>query len=176
MSEEAAAQLRGVREMFHIPLDRKIPDISLIQLHHPGLFKAHMDLGIEVAGKSDIPAHDRELVIMRVAWLTRTPFEWCEHVVIGKRFGLTGEEIERIKNGSSADGWSEHDRAVLRATEELVCDYCISGETWNKLAESWSDKALQEMPMLVGHYVLTAYQVNSLRVPFEPGKNGFHDG
>ncbi|MBU6266920.1 MAG: carboxymuconolactone decarboxylase family protein [Sphingomonadales bacterium] len=175
MSGEAVALLRGVRQMFHIPLDATVPEISLIQLRHTGLFRVQMELGIAVAGQSDIPAHDRELVIMRVAWLTRTPFEWSEHAAIGRRFGLTGKEIERVKDGSSAPGWSKHDAAVLRATEELLGDYCISDATWAVLAESWNDKALMEMPLLVANYVAIAFQVNSLKVPLQPDKRGFFD-
>ncbi|MDB5724520.1 MAG: carboxymuconolactone decarboxylase [Novosphingobium sp.] len=175
MTEEATEMVREIREMFNIPLDQHIPDVSLIQLRHTGLFRVQMNLGIEVAGKSSIPPHDRELIIMRVAWLTRTPFEWSEHAVIGKRFGLTGEEIERIIDGSSAPGWDEHEAAVLRATEELLGDYCIADGTWDVLARSWPDKALMEMPLLVGHYVLTAFQANSLKIPLEPGKDGFND-
>jgi 4-carboxymuconolactone decarboxylase len=175
MSEEATELVREIREMFNIPLDQHIPDVSLIQLRHTALFRVQMNLGIEVSGKSNLPPHDRELIIMRIAWLTRTPFEWSEHVVIGKRFGLTSEEIERIIDGSSAPGWAEHEAAVLRATEELLGDYCISDATWNILAKSWSDKALMEMPVLVGHYVLTAFQANSLKIPLEPKKTGLYD-
>ncbi len=175
MDEEAAQLIREVRIMFNIPMDQHIPEVSLITLRHPGLFRAQMLLGIEVAGKSDIAARDRELAVLRIAQLCRAPFEWAEHVMIGKRYGLTSEDIERVVEGSSAPGWSEHEAAVLRAVEELLGDYCISEATWNTLAKTWSDKQLMEMPLLVGSYVLTAFQQNTLRVPMEPGKSGLGD-
>ena len=175
MGEEASEMIREVRTMFGIPMNQHIPEVSLITLRHPGLFRAQMLLGIEVAGKSDISARERELAILRVAQLCRAPFEWAEHVKIGKRCGLTDEDIERVIAGSSAPGWSEHEAAVLRAVEELIGDHAISDETWNTLAKSWSDKQLMEMPMLVGSYVLTAFQQNSLRIPMEPGKTGLSD-
>lgn len=175
MSEEAVQMIREVREMFSIPMDQHIPEVSLITLRHPGLFRAQMNLGVEVAGKSTIPARERELAILRVAQIARAPFEWAEHVMIGKRFGLTDEEIARVVEGSSAPGWTEHEAAVLRAVEELMGDHCMSDETWNTLAATWTEKELLEMPMLVGSYLMTALQQNTLRVPMEPGKTGLGD-
>lgn len=172
LGDEALAMIQEVRQMFNIPDGAHIPEVSLITLRHPGLFRVQMQLGLEVAGKSDIPHRERELIVLRIAQIARAPFEWSEHVSIGKRFGLSDEEIERVKDGSSAPGWSEHDAAVLRAVEELMGDYCVAADTWDVLAKSWSDKALMEFPMLVGNYVLTAYQQNSLRIPLEPGKTG----
>lgn len=175
MSEEAVQMIREVREMFNIPMDQHIPEVSLITLRHPGLFRAQMNLGVEVAGKSTIPARERELAILRVAQIARAPFEWAEHVMIGKRFGLTDEEIARVVEGSSAPGWTKHEAAVLRAVEELMGDHCMSDETWNTLAATWTEKELLEMPMLVGSYLMTALQQNTLRVPMEPGKTGLGD-
>jgi hypothetical protein len=76
---------------------------------------------------------------------------------------LTDEEIERCTRGSTAEGWSEHERAVLKAVEELHASHMISDETWAVLARSWEDKQLTEFPILVGAYTMTAMQQNSLR-------------
>lgn len=175
MPDEAMQMIRDVRAMFNIPMDQHIPEVSLITLRHPGLFRAQMLLGIEVAGKSTIPDRERELAVLRIALLCRAPFEWAEHVLIGKRFGVTPEEIERVIEGSSAPGWTEHEAAILRGCEELIGDHCLSDATWNTLAKSWGEKEMLEFPMLVGSYLMTALQQNSLRVPMEPGKTGLSD-
>jgi hypothetical protein len=113
------------------------------------------------------------MVILRTAWLVRSPFEWGEHVAYGKRLGLTGEEIERITQGSCAAGWNEHDRAVLRGVEELLGDYAVSDQTWATLAKSWSEPQLMELPGLVGSYTLTAMLYNTLRFGLLEGNAGF---
>lgn len=164
ISGEAKELVEQIRSAFNIPDDASIPDVSLISLRHPGMFKGQMVLGIELAGKGTIPARERELAVLRLALLCGAPFEWSEHVDIGRKFGVTDQEIERVVDGSSADGWSEHDRAVLRAVEELVADKCMSNETWNTLAKSWNEQQLMEMPMLVGSYFMTALQQNTLRI------------
>ncbi|TCU60786.1 carboxymuconolactone decarboxylase family protein [Novosphingobium sp. PhB57] len=170
VSPEGQEQVDAIRAAFHIPDSRPFPDVSLITLRHPGMFKGQMVLGIELAARGAIPGRERELMILRLALLAGAPFEWCEHVDIGKAFGITAEDLERVIAGSAAPGWTEHESAMLRAVEELLADYCLGEETWNTLARTWDEKQMLELPMLVGAYLMTAMQQNSLKI--QP-KGGF---
>lgn len=170
VSPEGHEQVNAMRTAFNIPEDRPFPDVSLITLRHPGMFRAQMVLGLEIAAKGTIPPRERELAILRIAQLARAPFEWCEHVDIGKAFGVTPEEIERVIEGSSAPGWTEHEAALLRAIEEMIADHCMSDATWDTLAKTYDEKQMLELPMLVGSYLMTALQQNSLKIqPKGPG-------
>ncbi|MET1755431.1 carboxymuconolactone decarboxylase family protein [Novosphingobium sp. RD2P27] len=169
ISAEGREQVAEIRSAFSIPEDRPFPDVSLITLRHPGMFKGQMVLGIELAARGTIPPRERELAILRLALLARAPFEWCEHVDIGKAFGITAEEIERVTHGSEAKGWSEHEAALLRAVEELIADHCMSDDTWETLAKTYSEKQMLEVPMLVGAYLMTALQQNSLKIQCKAG-------
>lgn len=169
VSPEGQEQVTAIRAAFSIPESRPFPDVSLITLRHPGMFKGQMVLGIELAAKGTIPARERELAILRLALLARAPFEWCEHVDIGKAFGVTPEEIERVIEGSSAAGWTEHESAVLRAVEELLADHCMSDATWATLAKTYDEKQMLEFPMLVGSYLMTALQQNTLKIQPKAG-------
>lgn len=170
VTPEGQEQVDAIRAAFSIPDSRPFPDVSLITLRHPGMFKGQMVLGIELAARGTIPARERELAILRLALLARAPFEWCEHVDIGKAFGVTPEEIERVVEGSSAPGWTVHEAALLRAVEELIADHCIADATWETLAKTYDEKQMFEVPMLVGSYLMTALQQNSLKI--QP-KSGF---
>ena len=88
--------------------------------HHPGLMKRWLVFGNHVLGKSTLPAREREIAILRIGWLCRSGYEWGQHVVIGKASGLSDDEIARIPQGAAASGWSALERAVLRATDELL--------------------------------------------------------
>jgi len=140
---------------------------------HPGLYRTQMQLGLELNKNGKLPPREREMVILRTAWLVRSPYEWGEHVRYGKLQGLTSDEIERITRGSSASGWNEHDRAVLRGVEELVGDHAVSQPTWDILAKTWNEPQLIELPGLVGSYTLTAMLYNTMRFGLLPGNEGF---
>jgi uncharacterized protein YceH (UPF0502 family)/alkylhydroperoxidase/carboxymuconolactone decarboxylase family protein YurZ len=140
-------------------------------VRHPGLFRKWSPFGGKLlAGK--LPARERELAILRVGWLCQAEYEWGQHVPIGKRAGLTDEEIARIPGGATAAGWSDLDQAILRATDELHDDSCITDATWARLAEEYDEKQLIELVMVVGHYHLVSMTLNTLGIQREEGVVG----
>ena len=148
-----------------------MPEYMRTVLRHPALFRRNMELGATIYNGL-LPPRERELAILRCGWLARAPFEWGEHVDIGKRCGLTAEEVERVTQGSSAPGWSAFDRAILRGVEELIADQALSDETWDTLAKRWDEAQLIEFLMMVGHYVSTAFVQNTLRIGLMKGNPG----
>jgi alkylhydroperoxidase family enzyme len=140
-----------------------MPEYMRTALKHPGIFRRQMEMGTTIF-QGRIPPRERELAVLRCGWLCRAPYEWGEHVDIGKRYGLSDEEVERVTQGSSAPGWSAHDAAILRGVEELIGDQALSDETWATLARTWDEQQLFEFPMMVGQYVATAFVQNSLRI------------
>lgn len=149
----------------------EVPDYMRLMMKHPEIFPAQMDMGA-IIFNGHIPPRERELAVLRCGWLCRAPYEWGAHVDIGKRVGLSDEEVERIQRGSSAEGWNEHDRAIIRGVEELIADQAMSGETWDTLAKTWDEAQMIEYPMMVGQYVATAMVQNSIRVRMMPGNPG----
>jgi alkylhydroperoxidase family enzyme len=164
LPDEARQLAIELRAAFGIPEDGAMPEVVRVMLVHPDLFRAQMDMGVLLAAKGSIPPRERELAVLRNAWLCGAPYEWGEHVDISKRFGVTSEEIERVTKGSKAQGWNDHERAILKGVEELHMDHTLSDETWDVLAKTWNDKQLLEFPVLVGQYISTALQQNTLRV------------
>jgi len=94
-------------------------------------------------------------------------------VRIGRAAGLTDTEIERVAAGPGADGWSSTDATLLTACDELCTDHVLSDPTWAALAELLDTRQLVELTLLVGHYVMIAGMLNSLRVQRDPGVVGF---
>jgi alkylhydroperoxidase family enzyme len=172
LTDEARQLAVRIRAAFGIPENGAMPISTRAMLVHPELFQAQMTMGIALAGGS-IPARERELAILRNAWICGAPYEWGEHVKIAKeRCGITSEEIERCTQGAKAEGWSEHEHAILKGVEELHADHALSEATWNALARTWNQKQLLEFPVLVGAYILTALQQNTIRMPLDPDNPG----
>jgi alkylhydroperoxidase family enzyme len=160
-----------VRESVGLKDHSKIPAVFGLMLKHPKLYRCQMDMGVQLFNGA-IPVRDRELAVMRVGWLCRAPYEWGQHVIIAKRYGITTEEVERVTHGSAATGWSEHEAAILGGVEELIGNQMISDATWNTLASTWNDQQLIEFPTLIGQYVATAYSQNALRVQLNENNIG----
>jgi 4-carboxymuconolactone decarboxylase len=141
-------------------------------VRHPGLFRRWLPFGGKLlAGK--LPARDRELLILRTAVLCHAEYEWGQHRLIGLAAGISEEEIERVRSGPETQGWERFDAALLTAADELHGQARISDATWETLATRYDERQLIEVPMVVGHYHLVAFTLNSLGVQLEPGVPGF---
>lgn len=140
-------------------------NIFLTLVRHPGLFRRWLPFGGKLlSGK--LPARDREVLILRTAVNCEAHYEWAQHLRIGRAAGLTAAEIDRIKAGDA--GWNGFDALLLRAADELHKTSTISDATWDALAEVYDERQLIEVPMVVGHYHLVAFTLNSLGVQIEP--------
>ncbi|MEO7248433.1 MAG: carboxymuconolactone decarboxylase family protein [Novosphingobium sp.] len=171
LSAESLDLCVAIRESVGVHEHSVIPDYMLTMFKHPEIFRCQMEMGT-VLFQGRLPARERELAVLRVGWLMRAPYEWGQHVVIAKRYGLSDEEVERVTQGSAAEGWSAHYAAILRGVEELIGGAAICDDTWAELAKSWDEAQLIEFPMMVGQYVATAYVQNALRMRLVPSNPG----
>ena len=138
-------------------------------LHHPAATKAFLAFNNHVAIASSLPKRERELVILRISWLRRAEYEFVQHIVLGRRAGLSDAEIERVADGPDAAGWAPADADLLRAVDELLSDACISEATWARLSPSFSEQQRIDLIYAVGCYELLAMLFKSLGAQIEPG-------
>jgi alkylhydroperoxidase family enzyme len=141
--------------------------------HHPKLLKRWLVFANHILAKSTLPARQREIIILRMAWLSRAEYEWGHHAVIGKDAGLSDDEICRIITGPDAVGWDSFDATLLRAVDELNTNTKISDSTWNALADRYSTEQLIDFVFTVGEYKLVSMALNTLGVQLEEGFEGF---
>src|SRR3546814_15643705 len=61
--------------------------------------------------------------------------------------------------GPDAAGWSDLDRAMLRATDELTADHFVTDATWTALAPP-GDKGRMDLVFTVGQYTQVSMILN----------------
>ena len=147
-------------------------NITRTLANYPELSRAWGRFARHVLSESSLPPRERELVILRMGWNCRSGYEFGQHRRIGQEAGLTLDEVERVKQGPDAEGWSDHERALLRATDELHADAFISDETWSALAASYDTRQLMDVVFAAGQYNLVSMALNTLGVQLEPGTPG----
>jgi alkylhydroperoxidase family enzyme len=123
-----------------------------------------------LSDRNALPPRERELLILRTGWLCRSGYEWVQHSRIGLRCGLTREEIDRIKLGPDAEGWSAEDAALLRVADNLFHDHFVSDAVWNGLSHL-SEKARMDAVLTVGQYTQVSMLLNSFGVQLDPGQH-----
>ncbi len=141
-----------------------------LTLHYPALSKAFLTFNNHVATGSTLSRRSREILILRISWLRRAEYEFIQHVVLGRRAGLTDEDIERITVGPDAPGWADPIEAELvRAVDELHEHACIQDATWARLGTQFNRDQLMDLVFCVGCYDLLAMVFKTFGAQLEEG-------
>jgi len=137
-------------------------------IRHPGLFRRWLPFGGKLL-VGLLPDRDRELLILRTAWHCGSDYEWSQHVRIAGGTGVTPEEMERLRVADAPHdpAWAPFDATLIGAVDELHVSSCLGDATWATLAERYDERQLIEVPMVVGHYHLLAFTLNSLGIQLE---------
>lgn len=144
------------------------PNIFTTLGRHRGLFRRWLWFAAGLMPGGRLPRADSELVILRVAHNTGCEYEWGHHERLGQRAGLSAEQVERVRSGPGADGWTPRQRMLLRAADELHSEGRIGAALWTELATELDEVLLIELCMLIGHYEMVAMTLESLRVQPDP--------
>ena len=135
--------------------------------HAPDAYKGFMHWGGYVlSDKNSLPPREREIVILRTGYNWKSGYEWAQHERIGKQCGLTDEEIERIKEGPGSAGWTDLERAMLQAVDELTQDAFVSDDTWAALS-GLSQKQKMDLVFTCGQYSQVCMMLNSFGVQLD---------
>ena len=170
-----------VREAKAAADEAGVPDymaeLSIFQvlLNHPTLVHALNDLLATMLWHGRLAPRLRELMIMRIGWLTSCDYEWTQHWRVACRLGVPADDLLGVRDWSTYSGFGESERAVLAATDEVVQDGVVSAQTWAACSREFgADPAmLIELVTVIGAWRMVASMLLSLEVPLEDGVAGW---
>ncbi len=158
-SDEARAALASAysddvaqRLLSTAPDSQPMPNALATMMHHPGLMGPFLVYNNVLLFAPALEARQRELMVLRVAWRTRSQYEWVQHVRLAPRVAITPEEIAAIADGTDAHEWTPLEADLLAATDQLIDHYRVEDETWNRLAKELDERQLVELVFTVGTY------------------------
>jgi alkylhydroperoxidase family enzyme len=145
----------------------KVVNIFRVLMQHPKLTRAWAKFANYIlSDQQTLAPREREILILRIGWLNQAPYEFEQHVRIGKAAGLTDDEIDRIGKGPKA-GWNKHEAALIQAADDLFENSVVSDVTWKTLSELYSTEQMMDAVFTVGQYNLVSWALNSLGVPLD---------
>ena len=140
------------------------PNLFLTLGRHPRLFRGWLRFAGRLMPRGRLPRRDTELVILRVAHLTACEYERVHHVRLGRRAGLTDDDLARVAEGPLADGWAARERAILAAVDALHGERDLDDARWTALRGHLDQRETIELLLLAGHYEMLATTINTLRI------------
>jgi alkylhydroperoxidase family enzyme len=144
-----------------------VPNVLTTLLRHPALTGPFLVYNAVLLNAPTLEPRWRELMVLRVAWRTRSEYEWVQHVRIARACGITDAEIAAIAGGGAAE-WAPLERDLLTATDELLDSYRIADATWARLAGQLDEHQLIELTFVIGTYTALAMAFNSFGIELDP--------
>jgi 4-carboxymuconolactone decarboxylase len=144
-----------------------IPDVLALFHLNARLFWPWLVFASRLMPRGRLRPRERELVILRMAWLCRSRYEWGQHVEIGLRAGLADAEIVQLALAPQAFT-DERARLLLAACDQLFGADVIASGTWRALEAHYDARRLIEITILAGHYRMLAGLLNSAGLALEP--------
>lgn len=147
LSEAKAAILNGAAPVLNI---------SKMLMHMPDAFWAGQR-GLARAGVYDSTIGEgmRELLILRVAHLSRSDYELFHHLSIAQAVGVSAEACDAMLSGDFT-ALSEKEAVLARFVSEVVLHVSPSDETLAAARAVFSDAQIFEIIAIIGYYMMVA--------------------
>jgi alkylhydroperoxidase family enzyme len=178
-SDDAVAALRSAfgdqaadRLLATGPDAPHVPNVLTTLMRHPALTGPFLTYNSVLLNAPTLDPRWRELMVLRVAWRTRAPYEWVQHVRMAPSCAITPEEIDAIADGAQAEIWAPLEADLLAATDQLIDHYRIDDDTWARLAARLDERQLVEIAFVVGTYTALAMAFNSFGIELDPELHG----
>ncbi len=168
LDADAAA---AAAEEIGVPAQLAELNIFRLLLRRPRSAKAVNDLLLSMLFGGALDDHLRELVIMRLGWVTGCDYEWTQHWTVAQDvFGCSPELLMAVRDWEHAEDLGEAERLVLQATDETLKNGAVSSGTIERCREVLgSDDAVVELVLAIGAWRTISQVARSLDIPLEDG-------
>lgn len=136
----------------------------------PGVGMALQDLGAAVRYRTSLSDRAREIAVLALAALRQSDFEWYAHERVGRRAGLTDQELGSLLRGEEPDGLPESELVVLRTTTALASAGDLDDDEFALAEATLGREGIAELVVLVGYYDLLALSLRVWRTPLPAGE------
>lgn len=130
-------------------------------------------INTHVNGSSTLSPRHREMLLIRIGVLCRSEYEYAAHVRVGRRLGMTDDDVALLLAGPESGDGDPLELALLRATDELYEHDVVSDETWSALAAELDTRQLFDVLIAVGGYRSTSMLINTAGVQLDDNMADF---
>jgi alkylhydroperoxidase family enzyme len=149
-------------------------NVFRVLLHQPKLAKAISEMLVTLLFRGKLAHRLRELVILRIGWVTASEYEWTQHWRVALELGVPEADALAVRDWRSNDSLGPADRAVLAATDETLETGAISAETWAECERHvGGPQELLDLVASIGNWRLFSQLLQSLEIPLEDGVAGW---
>src|SRR5438132_1560716 len=115
---------RDLGEAMGMPARRTQSEAFRTVANNPGVARVAFSQLMQLLENNKFDTRLRELMIMRIGWVTGSAYEWTQHWRVATTAGIPPEDILAVRDWRNSDRLTQADRAILAATDE-----CLAGKS-----------------------------------------------
>ena len=143
-------------------------NIFKVMAHSPALMESWWRMMVVLLSRLELAARLRELAILRLFQIKRSPYGFAHHVRIGRQAGITDDQIAALESYAKSDLFSPLDRLVLQYTDAVTNLDDNAPALAAKLRAELSEQELVELTFCIANWNLMAHLLMPLEIELEP--------
>ena len=157
-------------EAMGMPARRTQSEAFRTVANNPGVARVAFSQLMQLLENNKFDTRLRELMIMRIGWVTGSAYEWTQHWRVATTAGLPPEDILAVRDWQGSDRLNAADKAILAATDECLAGKSISDATWAEVVKHVTEPAEQvEFVIAMGNWMSFSLLFRNLRIPLAEG-------
>lgn len=139
-------------------------------VNSPKAARAFSELGGYIRHGSKLDPRLRELAILQVGWLARSPYEWSHHVKIGHDFGVSDDDVQALIDDTAGKpaNLDPLSKLVLKASREMTSDGAMTEATFAALQAELGNELVVDLTLTIGFYNAVVRVLGTLQIDVEP--------
>jgi alkylhydroperoxidase family enzyme len=147
----------------------KLPPLNVFRMlgHGGDLLTGFVALGNQLLVYGELDPVLREIAIVRVGVLSGAAYEVQQHEAISRKLGMGDALIAAIHEGPDAAAFDDMQRRVMAYTDDVVMNVRASDATFEPLRAALTTKALAELTIAIGYYMMVSRFLETFDVDLE---------
>lgn len=147
-------------------------NVYKLLLHAPPLAETWFEHVGAVRWKTTLPGRLRELLIIRIAYINGIDYVLAQHVpALALADGVSEAECDALNDWRTTALFSPAERAALAYADEMVRETSVSDAAFAELKRHHDDRAIVEISVLIGTYLMHNRVMKALAIDLEPESN-----
>ncbi len=148
---------------------KRLPALNVFRMmaNAPASFQPLIDFAMSILLSSDFDKRKREIAVLRVAHVTRSLYEWTQHIAVAKSLGVTEDEIARIAVDGPVTQLDEEGNLLCRVADEISRDVRLSGEALGEIKRLYGVRQATELILCCAYFNMLSRFLESTRVELE---------
>jgi 4-carboxymuconolactone decarboxylase len=162
---EDSPALKDLTDRIRAARRGRVINVYRLLLHSPPLAESWFEHNNAVRWRTGLDGRLREMVIIRIAYLTRASYVLGQHVPkLAQAEGLTLAECEALADWQDIRLFDARERAVLAYTDAMSRDVEVPDAVFQPLREHFDDRQIVELTVLIGTYAMHVRVFEALKL------------